>query len=870
MDPLLIGAATAVGVSSIGIKTWNSNRLKKLHKQKFRYVRILPHELISTDDQKVERFIDLFGGFNRTKIERFKKGRDWFRWLIHKDAEGNIAFYFGYPEDRTTGVMRSFLNAYPEAEVHKLSHEEVPLPKADPKAGYGGYFLPTKQGDQEGLPLKAFKATDDGMPDILSCLDAGEKDREVWLDIHFSPTSNRELKRVVKKAANGILGKNSTSSGSFDLEQFGREVFKDITSNGPTKSAPIYKSSTKTKDLDSDKQEQLKSLRRRFTGRESAFRVSIFLYVEGNYANSVAQTAATSIRKNLEYDNGLRFVKARVKEIGESAPIPSSRKEMIFTGQELANLLHFPTGTSNIYQYIPHLKKGQRSLKSTELTTGVSVGRLSHPIIKNRPVRIPKEMFKRHFVLSGQIGSGKSSEGIEMCQSLIDDWLEDPENAPGFSYMDPARETVLTLLTRLMKAEMDGKKVDWSKVHYVYLGPSDHSIGLNLLHKNEGEETDTIVSEILGLLKYAYGGDTPRMDRIVRNVLTTLVEDKQKHTILGIVPLLTNEDFRNRILPRVQHDSVIRQFWKTEFTAIEGQMDQVISPILNRLSPFTTNKTMRRMYGQAEWGLELKKYMDEGHIFLWDLLSLGEEQIKLTCGHLLNQIYKVAKTRGTGSKLHVVAVDEAHLVQIPIMKEMIFELRKFGICLGLITQFVHQFEPWLLDAISETVGTILTCTQGPKGAAALAQITAGHFDKTYFQKLPDRIVAVYTKEKGEDGRNHITSCVVEADPPYVYMPDGRIADYTNQQEMRKAFDWALEKGRELQKRDGRAIEEVDKEIDRYLETGTALQEVAAAAGPKRLDTLKDMNVPSLHRNIVEKEPEVEEEKNNGLTSWDDY
>lgn len=42
---------------------------------------------------------------------------------------------------------------------------------------------------------------------------------------------------------------------------------------------------------------------------------------------------------------------------------------MLWTGEELANLLHLPEGGHRVYQYILRLAKGQRSLKKGELGT---------------------------------------------------------------------------------------------------------------------------------------------------------------------------------------------------------------------------------------------------------------------------------------------------------------------------------------------------------------------------------------------------------------------------------------------------------------------------------------------------------------------
>jgi len=818
LDTLLLGAISATGLAGIvAAERWNQRRIYQDQRKQVRYFRILPHVDITLDPARIIRMVEQLAGYKRSEVDRFKKGREWYRLLVHKGKDGQIAFYFSYPQDRQTGIKRTFSSVYPEAELHDVSHEDVPLPsKQKTDESYSGMFVLREKGEKEGLPLHSFDVKNDYWPDVLASMEAGEKDSEVWLDLVFSPTSNRELKKAVERAANAIHPKMSGNHPNSDLSSFGKAVLEEFTSNGTSRKPQKPFQPNKKAELDFDELERLRALKRRYTGREDAFHVSLALHVEAPYAPGIAQTVGTTLSSMMSFDNGLRLVRVKKRLVADLCPIPRRHQLMIWTGQELANILHLPPGTHRIYKYIPHLARGQRSLGKNELTEGVSIGHLQHPLQQGRQVSIPYEQFTKHFVLTGMTGSGKSSTALMMIQSLLDQWIKDPNRAPGLSYFDPARETVATILTRLLKAELEGAHIPWEKVHYAYLGPTEYPLGLNLLHY-EGQSISVVAKEVLGLLKYAYAGDTPRMDRLVENALLTLLEDRKQHTIMGIVPVLTDENFRNRILPNVK-DPIIRQFWSRKID------DAGIDPILNRLSPLITDITMRRMFGQKKWSLNIRKMMDEGHIFLWDLLNVSKENVKLAAGHLAMQYHQTAKNRSSGSRLHVLAYDEAHLVQIPIMEKIIAEDRKFGLCLGLITQYISQFQPWLVDAITENVGTILTCTQGPKSAAAISTMTAGSFDKEYLQKLPERIVAVYTKTKNEDRRSEVTTFTVTSDPPFMYMDNGQIANHESKEDVQRALRWALKKGNDLQARDGTHYSQVDQEIEEYLNYKTALQD----------------------------------------------
>lgn len=809
MDPLLI--ALGIGTLAAGGLVWERRHPIARPEQDYRYLRILPHVDVRVEADRILRLVEQFAGYHRTKRERLLRGREWFRFLIHMGEQG-IEFYFGYPQDRHTGVEKAFEAVYPECERHPVRHSDLPLPER--KGGYGGYFVLREQGEREGLPLKAFDARKDEWANVLLFMEPG-----TWIDLVFSPASPAELKRLVKKAGQAIRPDPRKSAGGWSaLAEIGLEALKefDPRGKGGQRKQPAPRP-PRLSDLDPDEVARYRSLMDRFTGRERAFDVMLAVWSEHPQASSVVQSLAVALESMMHHQNGIHLRRTRRSPIARIAPAPLPMQTMIWTAPELANILHLPDGQHRVMERIPHLERGQRSLRDDELTEGVAIGYLDHPLQQGRPVKIPFEQFTKHFVLTGMTGSGKSSTALMMIQSLLDQWIADPDRAPGFSYFDPARETVATILTRLLKAEQEGARIPWEKVHYAYLGPTDYPLGLNLLHHEQGESIDAVAKEVLYLLKFAYAGDTPRMDRLVENALLTLLEDRRPHTILGIVPVLTDETWRNRILPNVR-DPIVRQFWERE---IEGH---AIDPILNRLSPLLTNRTMRRMFGQKKWSLDLRRYMDEGHIFLWDLLNVSKENVKLAVGHIITQYHQAAKTRSSGAKVHILAVDEAHLVQIPVMTKIIAEDRKFGLSLGLITQYIGQFEPWLVDAITENVGTILTCTQGPKSAPAISAMTAGAFDKEFLQKLPERKVAVYTRTKNESGHSEITTFIVKSDPPYMYLPNGKIANHRNEREVQEAIRWALAKGRELQARDGTPAAVVDREIEEYLAGRTLLQE----------------------------------------------
>ena len=145
--------------------------------------------------------------------------------------------------------------------------------------------------------------------------------------------------------------------------------------------------------------------------------------------------------------------------------------------------------------------------------------------------------------------------------------------------------------------------------------------------------------------------------------------------------------------------------------------------------------------------------------------------------------------------------------------------RKFGLGLGIVTQFLNQLPNWLKEAIKGNMGTILSGTQGDASAQQIESMTNGKFTASYVQDLPSNTVATYTKEKLDNGEEKHITCTVETSPPFVYKENGEMANYNDPKEMADTFKWLESIAENLQKRDGKNAEKVDKEVLEYLGIG---------------------------------------------------
>ena len=635
----------------------------------------------------------------------------------------------------------------------------------------------------------------------------------VFLDIFFSTASWEEL-----------------------LEERSEDVMEEIRGKS-------------VKDLDPQEHHAKNYLSKRFTGMEYNYQVAISILANEPEKSNV-KNLANGIEEVMNRQGKIKFWRHRrwdpLQRFNPSKtlnpmPLPLPNAHMTLVDTELACLLHLPPGNERIYQKpkteeskdrgtVLHLKKGQRLPKKEDFTEGAAgLGKVWYPLATERFIYIANHVLKKHMAIFGRTGSGKSSFALMIIKSIIKKWAEGKPG--GFLAFDPKADTVFQILTYLVALDKELKKsgsgLKWEKIHFFDLGSDKYPVGMNMLHRYDGETDNDVALRAEEILKSASNSDAHTLlETYGRPALRLLTADKEPHSILELDAVLAKnpayrKTLKKKLAPKL--NPRLRRKWKE----IEKDVSKGFETksLRNRLEKFAEDDVLKRIFGQKKMSLDLRESMDDSHIVLFKANRLNDEQLRIIGGYVASQLYTVAKQRKKDAVLFPVLFEEFQLYQVPAMKKLLSLSRDKGVPMIGLTQFPDQLESWLYDAIFENVGTIISCALGEKSAERVAGLTGkGKEDEGFsakdliaLGKEGSRIGAVMTENENEQRE----FMYLQADPPYMYGPDGKPiywgTDTERHSREKEAAKVAAQKFAEkhLASRDCLTAEEIDRDIDQF-------------------------------------------------------
>lgn len=506
---------------------------------------------------------------------------------------------------------------------------------------------------------------------------------------------------------------------------------------------------------------------------------------------------------------------------------------------------------SSIYDKIPNLTEGMFNLPEDAMTKGIPIGTLYHEFVKNRKVYIDSEQFMKHSFFSGETGSGKTSILYTILQFLLEDIAEKPDTAPGFIYIDPVAKGANGLLTRIHKLYKENKLKDLSKVHYY-----KYTTASRKAKKENGEPYREIVYDLKNVPGHNFMSFDPEFDDVlatiervwmlmeigldgaaakavktekyIKNALGALLLDREEvmengkkrykgipHSITEVFDFIRSEKMRTDILRRIDPNKgqPYIEFWKRDAELTPETLDAIET----RLYSFSASQDMRRVFGQKDESMDFSGYMDDGHIVIVDLGDIENESMqKMIASHIITGFYKSAKSdRYNHERGFFCFVDELTKAEVNVIPDITADARQFGFGFAPMTQEVHQLRKRTQGGLKRVANHFIL-RQSTDGAPVMNKIIGNAFSTSFLRELETGVVLLYTKAK-VDGKEQTITCLLKAEPPFLYDKNGEIVPYKKgegfnkeEHEARKfAYTWANE---HLVQRDFKSIEEVDHEF----------------------------------------------------------
>lgn len=288
-----------------------------------------------------------------------------------------------------------------------------------------------------------------------------------------------------------------------------------------------------------------------------------------------------------------------------------------------------------------------------------------------------------HCHLIGPTGSGKSTAMLHLI-------LSDINAGRSVLVLDPKTDLVNDVLMRIPEERIDD---------VVIIDPSDSCpCGFNPLAFKDYGNPSLIADAVLSVLKEIFSDcwGIYTQDVLTAALLTLVgVEDA---TLLWLLPLLTDENFRRKITSKVKDRMALRPFWE-QFEALrDTEKKQQISPVLNKLRQLTLRPGLRNVLGQAKPKFSLMDLFYKRKVVLVPLNKglTGGESARLLGSLIVGLTWTLALSRAgiPAEKRHIVEIyiDELQdYLSLPTdLSDALAQARGLGVGLTLAHQYRDQ------------------------------------------------------------------------------------------------------------------------------------------------------------------------------------
>jgi len=409
----------------------------------------------------------------------------------------------------------------------------------------------------------------------------------------------------------------------------------------------------------------------------------------------------------------------------------------LFSMAELATLYHFPYKgnlVSNVVQTTSKRAPAPDILPFEGLVDPKEVSFFGETNYRNdrKMFGIKRIDRRRHLYIVGKTGSGKS----KLLELLL---IADIQNGEGCCLIDPHGDLAEEVLKFVPKDRIED---------VIYINPTDRDfpIGFNPLEPVESyEERQHLSRFLISIFKKLFAENwNSRMEHLIRYITLALLETPDS-SILGITRMLSDTNFRQRVIKQIQ-DPVVKSFWTNEFSTSNEQFINVAAvPIMNKVGQFISNPIIRNMVGQQKNMLDFDKFMNEGKVVIINLSKgkLGEDNAALLGSMFITKIQQAALARAKieeeKRRDFYFYVDEFQNFATDAFSTILSEARKYRLDLTMAHQYIAQLPEDVKATAFGNVGSLIVFPVGGDDAAYLAKEFAPIF-------TPDDMINLNVRE----------------------------------------------------------------------------------------------------------------------------
>ena len=368
---------------------------------------------------------------------------------------------------------------------------------------------------------------------------------------------------------------------------------------------------------------------------------------------------------------------------------------------------------------------GKRLLGRSVTSPGLSVG-------------LSEEDSLRHLHLIGPTGVGKSTLMAHLA-------LADIHAGHGVVVVDPKGDLVADIAARIPDEVLEEV--------VIISGKDSTPVGINPLVG--ARDPDLSAEVLLGIMHSLYADSWgPRTHDILHACLLTLA--RRGDASLVMVPLLlTNPGFRRSITGReAKRDPLgLGAFWAWYEALSDGERQQAIAPLLNKLRPILLRPQLRAIFGQRRPTFQFADIFAQGamadgqrrpRVVLVDLSKgrLGEEAAQLLGSVVVSLVWQAALGRAAlqamGRRPVMVHIDEVQdYLRLPgDLSSALAQARGLGVGLTLAHQHLGQLPKPLLKAVLANARSRVAFTLTGEDAKTLANLSGGLLTAADYQQLP--------------------------------------------------------------------------------------------------------------------------------------